>query len=72
MTRNSARVTNFMEGNIMPEEDCNNCRKYDFGKGFEHVRDIAINGVLIVNSGYTYDIQSELIKIPTLEILSAN
>lgn len=56
----------------MPKEECNDCKKYDFGEGFEYVKSILINGILIVNLGYTYDTQSELVKITTLDILSAN
>lgn len=55
----------------MTEGDCSKNKTRNFGEGFEHVKSIVIDGKIIVNSGYTYSEQDELIKIPILNILSA-
>jgi hypothetical protein len=55
----------------MPEEDCNNCRKYDFGKGFEHVKNLVVNNKVIINATYTYEYE-ETCNIIILDILSTD
>lgn len=41
----------------------------DFGEGYEFVKSIDYNGILIINTGYLYGDQ-EIVKIPILDILS--
>lgn len=43
----------------------------DFGEGFEHVKSLVVEGITVVNSGYSYDRKQETIQIPVVNILSA-